>query len=301
MIRVRRVRRARRVRRVRGAVLAVAAAVVGSVALVAPAPEANAQTSTARAVVIVDLGSLGGGVHTTVIDFDGTVSGLQALQLAGASPGTITYGALGQAVCTLYGAGDPLLPGHCPGGWTYFRAYGGAGGWSQSGLGASITTVHDGDVEGWRYGGGAPPFQSFCAVVGCAPPAPAPTVAPPVVANGSGNPPASGAAGAPASGGDGATTPGSPSGSQPGATAVDPAGPANAAVAGAEATTTPGTTAPGRSSGAEQERGREVAAGPSAGGGAGGGGSPVGIAIAAVVLVALAGGGVLLRRRRAAT
>ena len=112
-------------------------------------------------------------MHTSVIEFSGSVSGLEALQLAGASPETHHYGALGQAVCKLYGAGDAAVPDQCPGGWQYFRAVGGAGGWTQSGLGASNTVVHDGDVEGWRYGGGAPPFQSFCAVAGCAPP-PAP-------------------------------------------------------------------------------------------------------------------------------
>ena len=57
-------------------------------------------------VVIVDLGSLGGGVRTDVIEFGSTVDGIEALQLAGASPVTLDYGALGQAVCSLHGVGD---------------------------------------------------------------------------------------------------------------------------------------------------------------------------------------------------
>ena len=92
----------------------------------------------ATAVVIVDTGS---GAHQSVIHFDGSISGLAALQLAGANPVTIGYGSLGQAVCQLYGVGDPAVPGQCPGGWVYYRAVGGASGWTSSGLGASNTSV----------------------------------------------------------------------------------------------------------------------------------------------------------------
>ena len=127
-------------------------------------------------MVVVDTG---GAVYQNVIEFSGSITGLQALQFAGTDPETITYGALGEAVCTLFGVGDPAVPGQCPGGWTYYRSVGGAGGWSQSGLGASNTVVRDGDVEGWKYGGGRPGGSPvFCDHVACAPPAPAPEPAP---------------------------------------------------------------------------------------------------------------------------
>src|SRR4029077_1433092 len=116
------------------------------------------------------------------------ISGLDALQLAGANPVTYGFAGQGAAVCQLYGVGNPAdqscLIG--PGGqyWAYFRAAPGAGGWTYSRGGAASTTVVDGSVEGWRYGaGGAPGFVAFCSVVSCAPPptSPPPT-APPVTA-----------------------------------------------------------------------------------------------------------------------
>ncbi len=173
--------------------VALAAGLVACTAGVAEAAVTAQATSTA--VVIVDTG---GGARRSVVHFDGAVSGLEALQLAGANPVTITFGALGQAVCQLYGVGDAPVPSRCPGGWTYFRAVGGAGGWTQSGAGASNTLVHDGDVEGWKYGGGQPPFASYCSVVGCAPP---PTAAPPATAPPATAPPATDAPSGPAAGG----------------------------------------------------------------------------------------------------
>ncbi|MFN8028227.1 MAG: hypothetical protein U0W40_18250 [Acidimicrobiia bacterium] len=253
------------------------------VASVVPAmPVAGAQT-TSRAVVIVSTGS---GVQTRVIEFSGTVSGLEALQLAGASPETITYGPLGQAVCKLYGVGDEPVPGQCPGGWVYYRAVGGAGGWNQSSLGASGTTVHDGDVEGWGYGG-APPFSSFCAVVGCAPP---PTEAPPAIA-----PPSGGSSGG-TGGGAGVAVAGETATTAPGGTASAPGG-------DTPATTAPsatGTTLAGKEATTSGPRsGRTLAAGVAATSSSGSdGGSPVGVIVAVVVVALLVGGGVVLRKRR---
>ena len=252
---------------------------------------ASAQTS-ARAVVVVDLGSLGGGVHTSVIEFSGSVSGLEALRLAGASPSTITYGPLGQAVCQLFGAGDQPVPGQCPGGWVYFRAAGGAGGWSQSSLGASNTAVHDGDVEGWRYGGGAPPFQSFCSVAGCAP-TPAPETAAPAVAPAGGGAGSTGSvANAPATSGDGSAPTASGDTGQAPATPAPAASESTRAAKGA-------TDARAGSGGVQQRVTRAVR--PAATDSPGGGGSPLGVVVAVVVTAALVGGGVLLRRRRAGT
>lgn len=262
-------------------VIAMSVGLLIAAAASAGAPLAGAQT-TSRAVVIVSTGS---GVHTTVIEFSGTVSGLEALQLAGASPETITYGPMGQAICKLYGSGDAPVPGSCPGGWVYYRAVGGAGGWSQSGLGASSTTVHDGDVEGWGYGA-APPFSSFCAVAGCAPPATDPPVtAPPAAST------APGAAGGPTTGGvsvDGATA------------TIGPAGETSTPAAGAESAGATTTTVAKAGSQKAQSAGRTLGAGVPAATTSGhdGGGSPVGVIVAVVIVVALVGGGVMLRKRR---
>ena len=152
--------------------VAVVFAAVGSGATARAVVSAEAGTSTA--VVVVDTGS---GAHQSVIHFDGSISGYTRCNSPVRNPVSIAYGALGQAVCQLYGVGDAPVPSQCPGGyWVYYRAVGGAGGWTQSSLGVSNTTVHDGDVEGWKYGGGQPPFASYCSVVGCAPP---PTDPPP--------------------------------------------------------------------------------------------------------------------------
>jgi hypothetical protein len=254
-----------------------------------------AQSGTSTAVVIVDTG---GGVHQTVIHFDGAVSGLGALQLAGANPETIDYGgSLGQAVCKLYGVGDAPVPGQCPGGWTYYRAVGGANGWSQSSLGASNTTVHDGDVEGWKYSGGQPPFHSYCSVVGCAPPptsppataAPAPppqTGAPAATAGGTSAP-----SGAPeVTNGSGATTPSASSSTAP-----------PAAGATVDSTTTSKPEARVDAEHVIREKQRSHNAQLAAGSGSNGddpGGSPLGVVIALVIVAAGVVGGLWLRRRR---
>jgi hypothetical protein len=195
-------RTARRV--VAGFALATAS-LVATVATVAPAsastPAPRPVLATSSAVVIVDTGD---SVHRQVISFDGSVSGLGALQLAGANPVTVDFGgSLGEAVCKLYGVGDEPLPGDCPNGWRYYRAAPGASGFSFSSSGPSNTTVQDGGVEGWGYGH-APAFASFCEVAGCAPPPPPPPPpqagAPPPVVTSSPN------GGAVASGGTGSTT-----------------------------------------------------------------------------------------------
>ena len=132
----------------------------------------------ARAVVVIDTG---GGARTQTICFSGTISGLAALQIAGANPVTYGFAGQGAAVCALDGVGNPAdsscLTGPSGDYWAYYRAGPGATGWTYSRGGASSTTVTDGSVEGWRYGtGAAPGFVSFCAAAGCAPP---PTAAPP--------------------------------------------------------------------------------------------------------------------------
>ena len=89
--------------------LACALVLVGSLA-VATAPPVVAATS--RAVVVIDTGS---GSRRAVISFNGTITGIQALQLAGASPAT--YGYSGQGVRSVrarrrWSRGRRLVPRH---------------------------------------------------------------------------------------------------------------------------------------------------------------------------------------------
>jgi hypothetical protein len=282
---------------------ALLVALVGAAALgLGPTAHADvvAQGCSSHAVVVVEPGP--GAVS---ICFDGSISGLAALQLAGANPVTYGFAGQGAAVCQLYGVGNSpdqsCLVG--PGGqyWAYFRAAPGAGGWTYSRGGAGSTTVVDGSVEGWRYGTGSPPgFVAFCSVVSCAPPptsppatappAPAPPVAPAAPA---------GPTASPAGGGNGgATAPGAP------ATTAPPSAKDGKGGAGAGAGTTSGTGTTGGSGGAgttgkrqARRAGDDVALGPGSGSG-GDSGSPVGVVIAIAVVVLAAGTGFWVRHRR---
>ena len=279
--------------RARGAVLAVAfaAALLGT--STTARADVTAQGCAARAVVVVEPGP--GAVP---ICFSGAISGLDALQLAGANPLTYGFAGQGAAVCQLFGVGNPA-DSSCligPGGqyWAYYRAAPGAGGWTYSRGGASASTVVDGSVEGWRYGtGAAPGFVSFCAVVGCGPPPteappPAPPVtSPPVVAGGTATPPAAGTTAttaAPSSakagtGGDGATD------GQTATTGKD----------GTTSTTGKSGTVTGEHSSRRDSGTVELASGGDSGSDSG---SPVGVIVAVAVVALGAGAGLWLRRRR---
>jgi hypothetical protein len=289
--------------RVRAALVAVAlAASVAGPATVAHA-DVTAQGCSSRAVVVVEPGP-----GPITICFDGAISGLDALQLAGANPTTYGFAGQGAAVCQLYGVGNPADSSCLIGGggqyWAYYRAGPGAGGWTYSRAGANQTTVTDGSVEGWRYGtGGAPGFVSFCSVVGCGPPPtepPPPTPAPPPVTAAPSGPVAP-------AGDTTATTPGATTdtGKAKGAAA---AGASSSTVADGkeakddakaakdDATATTGKSGTKTSDRRQQSDTVEVAAGGSGGGSDGG--SPLGVIVALAVVAAGVVGGLLLRRRR---
>lgn len=149
----------------------VAAVLVGCAITASVATPARAAAN--RAVVVIDTGS---GVRRVAIAFSlESISGIEALQLAGANPETIGYGGAGLAVCRLFGVGPAVSPQTClgtpadPRYWAYFRSPSGSSQFQYSGVGASATRIRDGDVEGWRFGTGqAPPYSSFCEVAGCA-------------------------------------------------------------------------------------------------------------------------------------
>ncbi len=144
-------------------------------------PTVAAAASTHHAAVVVDTGS---DVHKVLITFsEDSISGIDALQRAGANPVIYTFGGQGGAVCRLYGVGRDAGPG-CLGGqdgdnryWAYFRAPAGTSAFKYSSVGAGSSRVHDGDVEGWRFAtGAAPQYVSVASLL--PPPPPPPTTTP---------------------------------------------------------------------------------------------------------------------------
>lgn len=126
--------------------------------------------ATHRAGVIVDTGS---GTHIVVVSFpEDSITGLDLLQRAGADPVVRSFTGQGGGVCALYGVGHTadsscLGSNDDPRYWGYFLAHGGATSWTYARAGAGSVTVHDGDVDGWRYGNGdSPSFRSFAQLTG---------------------------------------------------------------------------------------------------------------------------------------
>lgn len=183
--------RLRRLGRRAGARVGVLAVLVAA-AHGAPSPATAAPVN--HATVVVDTGQ---GVITRTIEFtSSSVTGLQALDLAGADPVVWSYSGQGGAVCRLFGVGRDAGPG-CLGGeggdaryWAYYQATNGATKFGYSPVGAGSTSVRDGDVEGWRFGlGGAPPFPAATPPSSAVPVTDPPASAPPgpaVTAGGSG-------------------------------------------------------------------------------------------------------------------
>jgi hypothetical protein len=244
-----------------------------------------------RALVIVDTGAT---VITRTVTFtEGSITGIAALQRAGADPVVYTYAGQGGAVCRLFGVGRDAGPG-CLGGesdaryWTYWRAPAGTSTFTYSRVGAGATAVRDGDVEGWKFGtGAAPPYSPLPPVTPPTTGSPPPTAAPPGGTTGSG----------PTAGG---ATPGPP------AAAANPGG---SAVADPQATTTTTTTTAGElpatgGSGAGTDRARprtqEAAARRAAAPATttGGSGAPWSLLALAALLAALGAAVVLVRRAR---
>jgi hypothetical protein len=249
----------------------------GCLGIVTPGPAAAAGAH--RALVVVDTGST---TYRQVVTFDGdSVTGLQALQLAGANPVVYSYAGQGGAVCRLFGVGRDAGP-NCLGGadgdnryWAYFRAPSGTSSFTYSRSGAGSVPVHDGDVEGWKFATGEAP--SWSAV----PPTPTATLAtpPPTV------PTRVGSVTGPINSGAGPTP-----------SVVDP----NAALA-TSTTTDPsanGAATDVRGAQVEQHPTGRVASGPVTPSGGGDGGGAGSLAIFAIVAAALGAGVLYLRRVR---
>lgn len=287
--------------------------------------------SVNRAAVVVDLGD---EVRTARITFNGEITGIEALQLAGFDPVVRAYGGTGGAVCAICDHGCPSDSTclTCGGGdyWAYFRSPAGTTAYTYSPAGAGATRVRDGDVEAWKWGRGAPPrYVSFAEVWGepattttAAPPAAVPEPPPATMAASPSTsaatpspPPAATPSGAPGGG-----VPAPPGGAAPPGGGDDErgAGPAGGGLTGASPPTTvasagsapsstarPATPASRRTSSttrpAGDPAGDSVAIAPELTSGDGGGGSPAGLAAFGVVATGLGGWIAVAHRRRVRT
>jgi hypothetical protein len=126
-----------------------------------------------RVVVVVQTGNDSSApVRNTCVRFsEDSITGIDALKRANVDAVIKTYGSMGAFVCSILGVGPSY--DDCPSSgtnWSYWRATYPATTFAASRVGASSTNVHDGDVEGWRFGGSAPPYSSVVAVCGGAEP-----------------------------------------------------------------------------------------------------------------------------------
>ena len=168
-------------RKPRAALFALLFGLVASAAGVGASPSTATAASPNRAAVIVDTGST---VHKVVITFtEDSISGIEALQKAGANPVIYSMGP-GGAVCRIFGVGRDAGP-NCLGGqdgdnryWAYFRAPAGTSSFTYSRIGAGTARVHDGDVEGWKFGTGVAPAYVSLASLTPPPPPPPPSTTP---------------------------------------------------------------------------------------------------------------------------
>lgn len=167
------------------ALLGSAVMLFGAVVALPGAPADAAGTH--RALVIVDTGAT---TYQRVVTFTAdSITGIQALELAGANPVVYSYAGQGGAVCRLFGVGRDAGP-NCLGGadgdnryWAYFRAPTGTSSFTYSRAGAGSTQVRDGDVEGWKFATGQapawapvpPPPSTTTTTRAAAPPTPGPS------------------------------------------------------------------------------------------------------------------------------
>jgi hypothetical protein len=126
-----------------------------------------------------------GSTITRCIEFsESELSGYDVLQRSGLEIVAAQDSGAGAAVCAVDGEGCPksdCLTCDMPNYWSYWHLEGGS--WTYSPVGASIYKVHDGAVEGWRWGGGDPPpvipFDQICAPPATDTPVPTDTPIPP--------------------------------------------------------------------------------------------------------------------------
>ena len=265
----------------------------GSIATATPAAAAPAAacTSPDGITVMVDFGSLGGGVQIRCVD--GPVSsGFDALVKAGFTfAGAQRFPGL---LCRIDGkpsaATDPCV--NAPPSdryWGYWTASAPGGAWTYSDLGAGNRTPPPGSVEGWAFDTGCDrkPGSPLCPSAG-------PTTTRPTTTT----------TARPAPGGTAPTTTLATGG---GSSPDDPDSPdapddSSTTTADADAVDSTTTTPPGDRAPAAGEEGDDEIAGDAvpAGTSRDAGGSPAGVLVGLGAVLALAGAGtVIVRRRRA--
>ena len=153
------------------AALLVAAA---GLAVAAPAAEAAACSGSSGVTVVVDFGSLGGGVQTGCAGGD-PASGLAALSAAGHGY-TFVPRQIG-LVCQIDARPNPCNGAPTTAYWSYWHATRG-GSWSYATVGAGGYNPQPGTVEGWAFGAGGRPGIAPPAAPAPPPPAPKPTTEP---------------------------------------------------------------------------------------------------------------------------
>lgn len=275
-----------------------------------------------RAVVTVDTGSL---VKTVCIHFTAdSISGTQALDLAGVYPVYRGYGTTGAAVCSLCNQGCPPDSSclTCGGAnyWQYYRSPAGTASYTYSAAGAGATQVHDGDVEAWKWGNRQMPVYVTVDSV-CGPSAQViPTTLQPQItttapaaqttsatSSGSGSGGSSGGNAGKGSGSSSATTAaksGAAAGKAAAGTSTALPGASTSTAAGTATTTasSDGTTAGSGKGTSTAARGatKQALSDPVAPKlpGSKGGGSPLPLILVGLLVLALVGAGVFLRLRR---
>ena len=153
------------------AALLVAAA---GLAVAAPAAEAAACSGSSGVTVVVDFGSLGGGVQTGCAGGD-PASGLAALSAAGHGY-TFVPRQFG-LVCQIDARPNPCNGAPTTAYWSYWHATRG-GSWSYATVGAGGYNPQPGTVEGWAFGAGGRPGIAPPAAPAPPPPPPKPTTRP---------------------------------------------------------------------------------------------------------------------------
>lgn len=148
-----------------------------------PAPACAAET--AHATLVVDKGAEALRLCVDFPDGRSSVSGIELIELAGRQHGLSyrfeSFAGVGLAVCMLDGletTGDGCLGTPY---WTYWHGDG-SGGWTFASQGAQASTVPDGGVDGWAWGGSSTqpaPTESACPAERSSPsPSPSPTPTP---------------------------------------------------------------------------------------------------------------------------
>jgi LPXTG-motif cell wall-anchored protein len=271
-----------------------------------------------RATVVVDTGA--GAVWSACVSFDGTISGLAALELARSvitdlDPVYDTYSGIGRAVCRLRGVGTD--PPDCLGKSVDYWAYFHNGTYARGGGGS--TELHDGDVDAWHYGTGGKPRAATVGTEATDAPPPttaAPTTAPPRPPTTTAGP-STGMTGSPSGAGVGSGSGSGGSGGQRGAGAGGgstsvPTTVAGSTTTGGGATSTTADASPRSSiaaSGGDADPQKVVGGALGSGGTPPAGGSATtdsdGSPLTSILgfagaLALVAGGAVLVRRRRRA-